>query len=320
MNAIRRAPCPRCDKGERDDALEIGADGARYCFRCAWRAKPCSACGTLFEPRGSSHDRCDACYRAKKRQVANLRQGDESPVVTNGAQRDDDHGRAVEQAAAIVGIGRNTVQRVESPLTAIWARTLPLAGTIGETYIRHRRGVLPPADSDVRYLPPSDRYPPSLCALVTDAVTAEPISLHFTRLAADGRGKAGTERDKVLLAGHRKAGGVIRIWPDEAVTHGLAIAEGIETALSAAHAYTPVWATVDAGNLAAFLVLGGISSLIVFADHDPAGLDAARKVARRWHDAGREVRVTRPKILGTDVNDAINNIVYLDRYAQARGR
>src|SRR5690606_32695940 len=110
-------------------------------------------------------------------------------------------------------------------LRAIWRRTVPLAGTIGETYLRHRHCVIPPRDGHVRYLASTDSYPPSLCSLVTDAETARPMTLHFTRLRSDGLGKAGTDRDKLLLGGHPKAGGVIRLWPDEAVTHGLGIAE-----------------------------------------------------------------------------------------------
>jgi putative DNA primase/helicase len=188
-------------------------------------------------------------------------------------------------------------------LARIWARTLPLRGTLAEVYLEHRHCVLPPADSDLRFLPSSERYPPSLCALITDAVTNKPMSLHFTRLASDGRGKAGTERDKTLLKYHRKAGGVIRLWPDTDVRYGLGIAEGIETALSAGHAFTPVWATVDAGNMAAFPVLPGIESLVIFADNDAAGLSAARACAQRWVDAGRDAEIRIPDL--NDFNDVV---------------
>lgn len=190
-------------------------------------------------------------------------------------------------------------------LRAIWRRTVPLRGSLGEVYLRHRRCALPPADSDLRFLPGNDRFPPSMCALVTHVVTAEPMTLHFTRLRADGLGKAGTERDKLLLGGYPKAGGVIRLWPDEAVTHGLGIAEGIETALAAAHAYTPVWSCIDAGNLAKFPVLAGIEALVIFADHDAAGTKAARECGQRWADAGREVRLAIPGPRGADVNDLV---------------
>ncbi|MEP7247915.1 MAG: toprim domain-containing protein [Gammaproteobacteria bacterium] len=188
---------------------------------------------------------------------------------------------------------------------SIWRRTSALRGTLGETYLHHRGCALPPPDSHVRFLPATDKHPPSLCAAITDAVTAQQISLHFTRLAADGHGKAGTDRDKSLLAGHRKRGGCVRIWSDEAVTYGLAIAEGIETALAAAHAFTPTWAAIDAGNMASFPLLAGIEALTVFADHDDAGLTAAATLARRWADAGREVLIVSPGVAGQDIADVV---------------
>ena len=188
---------------------------------------------------------------------------------------------------------------------SIWRRTAALRGTVGETYLLHRGGALPPADSDLRFLPAHGKYPPSLCARITDVVTARPISLHFTRIAPDGRGKAGTEQDKVLLGGHRKKGGVVRLWPDDAVTHGLGVAEGIESTLCAAHAYTPIWSCVDAGNLAALPVIAGIEALSIYADHDPAGLSAARAVGQRWADAGREVDIVIPTRDGADIADVV---------------
>ena len=195
-------------------------------------------------------------------------------------------------------------ERAES----IWRRTLPLHRTVGQTYLEHRGCVLPPQDSDLRFLPGSDKYPPSLCARVTNAETNAPLSLHFTRLASDGCGKAGTEQDKLLLGGHKKKGGVIRLWPDECVTYGLALAEGVETALVSARAFTPIWATVDAGNMAAFPVLSGIDCLAVYADHDQAGMRAAIQCAQRWNKAGREVAVYRSPVAGEDVADILRRI------------
>ena len=188
---------------------------------------------------------------------------------------------------------------------AIWRRTRPLRGTVGQTYLERRGCMLPPADSDLRFLPGSGQYPPSLCARVTDARTAKAISLHFTRLATDGQGKAGTDCDKLLLAGHRKRGGVIRLWRDEAVTYGLALAEGIETALVSARVFAPIWATVDAGNMTEFPLLPGIDCLAVYADHDQAGMRAAVGCAARWQKAGREVAVYRSQLAGEDIADVL---------------
>nr|WP_228882485.1 toprim domain-containing protein [Paraburkholderia saeva] len=131
------------------------------------------------------------------------------------------------------------------------------------------------------------------------------MSLHRTWICADGR-KADIDPQRLLLGGHRKQGGVIRMWPDESVTTGLGIAEGIETALSLAWAYAPVWACIDAGNLKALPVLPGIESLVIGADNDPAGIDGAHACAQRWAADGVEVHMT--KQTENDLNDVLKEV------------
>jgi putative DNA primase/helicase len=140
-------------------------------------------------------------------------------------------------------------------------------------------------------------------AIVTDAVTGVRISLHMTWIRPDGSGKADLPKPRLMFKGHRKHGGVVRLFPDEEVTTGLCIAEGIETGLTAAHGFTPVWALIDAGNLAEFPVLDGIESLTVALDHDKAGIAAFNAVAARWIAAGREVRQWQPPEHGMELND-----------------
>ena len=183
-----------------------------------------------------------------------------------------------------------------------------LRGTVGEQYLLARGCVIPPDDGDLRFHldlkhPASDYIGPALVALVTDAVTRAPITLHRTWIRADGR-KADVEPNRMLLGGHRKAGGAVRLWTDECVTHGLAIAEGIETALAMAHDFQPVWSCIDAGNLAALQVLPGVECLTIGADHDDAGLKAATVCADRWAAGGVEVHVIAPDAARTDWNDA----------------
>ena len=126
--------------------------------------------------------------------------------------------------------------------------------------------------------------------------------MHRTWIQANGE-KADVKPTRMLLGGHSKAGGVIRLWPDEAVTHGLGVAEGVETALSLAHAFKPAWACIDAGNLARLPVLGGVESLLIAADHDEAGVTAAEACAQRWAEAGREAHIALPEARKTDFND-----------------
>jgi hypothetical protein len=186
----------------------------------------------------------------------------------------------------------------------LFGQTQPLWGPALD-YLTARRCVIPPEDSDLRYHPalrhPSGYVGPALIALVTDAATNQPLTLHRTWIKSNGS-KADVNPPRLLLQGHRKAGGVIRLWSDQEVTMGLGVCEGIETSLSLAHAFTPVWSMVDAGNLASFPALPGIEALLIGADNDPAGTGAARQCGTRWTIVGKLVRVLVPEEQG-DLND-----------------
>jgi hypothetical protein len=86
----------------------------------------------------------------------------------------------------------------------------------------------------------------------------------------------------------------------------LGIAEGIESALSLAHASLPVWAAIDAGNMAHLPPLPGINELLVAVDRDIAGETAAQRLARRWCSAGCAVRLVLPK--AGDLNDVAQGV------------
>lgn len=182
-------------------------------------------------------------------------------------------------------------------------------------YLCARGCALPHPEGDLRWHPalrhPCQHVGPALLGLVTDVLDASRcLTLHRTWITGDGSGrKAGVDPPRLLLKGHRKAGGVVRLWPDDAVTLGLGLAEGIETALTLARAFTPVWSCIDAGNLAAFPVLDGIESVTVAADHDPAGIRASDALAVRWAAAGCEVRRIVPPSPGADLNDLASDAI-----------
>lgn len=259
-----RIACPRCDKGARDDALSVTVRTDGFVWNCF-------RCGW----RGADARETSApTFTAR------------APAAPKPARR----------------------RGLAPPALARWESAERLAGTLADIYLRTRRCYMPPLDGALRFLPECLHWPtqtrhPAMVALVTDAISSDPLSLHFTFLRPDGRGKADIEKQKLLLPGHEIGGGVIRLWPDDCVTTGLGIAEGIETALSAGHLFRPMWATVDAGHMAKFPVLPGIESLSIFVDADDAGRSAARACAERWHAAGREVaRFVSDQ--GGDFNDA----------------
>lgn len=171
----------------------------------------------------------------------------------------------------------------------LWNKTQDLSGVAAQ-YLSSRKCVVP-AYGDLRWHPslrhPSGFEGPALVALISDVMTNEPLSLHQTWITS--KGKADIETPRLLLGNHSIDGGVIRIWPDKDVHGVLGIAEGIETALSMAHALTPVWATIDAGHMKKFPVIDSISRLYIAQDNDSVGISAAANCSRRWADAGKEV-------------------------------
>lgn len=189
-----------------------------------------------------------------------------------------------------------------------WSRTRVIteADPAGR-YLLGRGCALPPNDCDVRWHPRvshwrSDHQGPAIICLISDFRTCEPVSLHFTWIRPDGSGKAHIEDNKLTLPQHTNIG-VIRVFADDSVTTGLAIAEGLEYALNVARGFVPVWSTVNASNMAKFPVLSGIEALTIIADAENAGLKAAAACADRWDEAGREVRVWRAAEDGQDPND-----------------
>ena len=188
---------------------------------------------------------------------------------------------------------------------AIWKQTQPLAGSVGEEYLRLRHCALPPPDGDLRfhaalYCPEVGHDLPALVARVSTVAANKTIGIHriwFRR----GEAKA----VKKMRLGPSDEPVCIRLWPDAAITRGLGIAEGVETALAAAQAFKPMWSTIDAGQMAKFPFMAGIELLTVFADYDNAGLDAARAVGQRYMKAGRNANLLRPELAGDDFNDAV---------------
>ncbi len=129
------------------------------------------------------------------------------------------------------------------------------------------------------------------------------VALHRTYLCRDGSGKAPVSSPKKLtppVFEGATAGASIRLYPHEA-DKPLALAEGIETAL-AVHQATgwPVWACVSAGGLERVVLPTEAREVVICADHDPAGMDAARKLARRLLSEGRRVRLAVPPVAGAD--------------------
>ena len=183
----------------------------------------------------------------------------------------------------------------------IWRESSAAAGSPVEAYLRSR-GLSADA-APLRFHPACPRGAellPAMISLMTDAVTGRPCGVHRTFLRPDGTGKA--DGVAKLMLGNA---GVIRLTPDDQVTTGLGVAEGIETSLSVMQGFgwRPVWAATSAGAINRFPVLFGVEALTIFADPDGAGMQAARGCAARWVESGREARICTPP--RGDFNDLI---------------
>lgn len=275
----QRTTCPQCGRDRARDktlgvTMEADGSGVAHCFRCNYTES--------YKPVDSLSN--STALRPIKRPHT-------TPYVP-----DAHAGGATLKRAQLSDYGQG-----------LWQSCSAIKGTAGAAYLQARRCVMPPEAGHLRFHPalkhgPSGYVGPALVGLVTDALTGQAMSLHRTWVKADGN-KAPIDPPRLMLGGHAKQGGVIRLWPDEAVAGLLAVGEGVETCLSLAHAFTPVWALVDAGNLVAFPVLSGVSDLLIAQDRDPAGEKAAQACAKRWSRAGVTVRITMQD--ANDLNDCV---------------
>jgi putative DNA primase/helicase len=192
----------------------------------------------------------------------------------------------------------------------MWREASPvIAGSLVETYLRNR-GLEIPKNAPLRYAPflwhwPTQRRHPAMVALIKryDGVT---LTSHATFLAPDGH-KASTEPVRLFPAGASPASGGVG-FAHLGARRELIVAEGIESALSAAKLY-------DAEAAVATLSTHGMRTLVlspatqrpvrIFADHDAAGhgLAVARDLYRRLRSEDREVTLSMSNTVGEDAND-----------------
>jgi phage/plasmid primase-like uncharacterized protein len=131
------------------------------------------------------------------------------------------------------------------------------------------------------------------------ALDGRTVALHRTYLTSDGRKAAVPSVRKVTRASGPLAGACIPLF--KPVNGCIGIAEGVETALAARCASSlPTVAAYCADNLAAWQWPSGVQRLVIFADNDKAGAEAADKLRQRAQAAQLQVRVLTPSKPGDD--------------------
>jgi putative DNA primase/helicase len=186
----------------------------------------------------------------------------------------------------------------------VWQNARSARGTIVETYLRTRHIRLPTPISlrfHANLKHPSGAFLPAMVAAVQSA-DGTIIAIHRTYLRGDGSGKADVQPQKAMLG--PCAGGAVRFAkPCETI----AIAEGIETALSVAQCCPSiaVWAALSTSGMRALKLPAEVQEIILLADGDQPGEAAARVAALRLIREGRKARIARPGA-GRDFNELLS--------------
>lgn len=130
------------------------------------------------------------------------------------------------------------------------------------------------------------------------------VALHRTHLSKDGRKADVPTVKKLTSAAGLLAGASIRLRKPERGLIG--VAEGIETALAASFASgVPTVAAYCADALAGFAWPAGVRRLVIFADADKAGREAADRLKARALRAWLRCEVLTPTQDGADWADVV---------------
>ena len=274
------AACPQCGPerrkpiNKRKPVLRIWRLDQHFATYC------CARCGTKGHARDGSIARIDPAAIARAKAEA--------------AERD-----------------RATRAERLSKAQWLWSRSRPIFGTVAERYLRDARRYDGPISATLRFLPARGDHGPAMLAAFGMANEPEPgrieidpcdlCGVHITRLAPDGSGKAGTERDKIMVG--LSAGSPIVLAPPNDLL-GLTITEGIEDALSAYLATgLGAWAAGAASRLPALAasIPPYVECITILADSDPDGERHAAELARRLKHQSHAVRLLRfvPRVPAT---------------------
>ncbi len=190
---------------------------------------------------------------------------------------------------------------------ACWLEALPIQGTVAEAYLRGR-GITCDLPDTLRFHPEcwhgptAKRYP----AMIARVDGVDVFAIHRTYLNGIG-GKADIPSNKMMLG--PCAGGAVRLL----VSNGpLVVCEGIETGLSLLSGLLDgphsVLAALSTSGINGLSLPPRPGKLVIAADGDPPGREAANALARSAHALGWQVSLmTAPE--GQDWNDILQGEV-----------
>lgn len=188
----------------------------------------------------------------------------------------------------------------------MWCEATTTAGSPVETYLRGR-GIDTTVPSSIRYAPilsqpGTGQTWPAMVAAV-QAPDDQVCGVQATFLTPGGACKAPVSSSRVTWG--RMCRGAVRLAP---AGPRLGLCEGVEDALSVVQAVgMPCWACLGTSGLRSVTLPCPplAAEVVIFADHDRCGIDAANAAAERLHAQGRRVRIALPPEPDTDFNDLL---------------
>ena len=224
----------------------------------------------------------------------------------SGAAKTTHRAAAIAPSETARASSRETSATRRDKARWLWNRRQPVRGTCAEVYLRNARrygGTLP---GSIGFLPARADHLPAMMAAFGVAEEIEPgviqvvavTGVHLTRLAPGGRSKAGTDADKIMI-GTPRGFPIVLAPPND--LNGLAIAEGIEDALSV-HEATGLgaWAAGAASFLPALAaaVPEWIECITILVDDDEAGRRNTDLLAEQLERRRFPVRMVTPRLFG----------------------
>lgn len=280
-----------CCPFHNEKTASFKVEDGRRIYKCFGCGKGGNAIRWMMVQYGMTFP--DAVRELNGDAVSSVRSSDTAPEPADkGANQHKDRLRPATAPPTLTDAWKKT-----------WRNSTALRGTVGETYLIRRVGKKMEWPEDLRFNPECWRNVddklekhPAIVALVRNIKTNEPQAVQRIFLRADGSDRL-RDNDARKFTGP-KADGAIKLTPDEDVTLGLGLVEGIEKGLwLMARDVRPIWTTCGTAGLAAFPVLEGIDALVVYADNDEnrQGEIAAAKCITRWREAGLEARGIKPR-------------------------
>jgi hypothetical protein len=190
----------------------------------------------------------------------------------------------------------------------LWQEETRAAGGTVQVYLWSRLLLIDPIPDVIRFHPSlyhkeSGECRPAMIARIDHGASGDGLGVHATYLAMDGSSKATLKPERRIIG--TASGGAVQLGQPQR-DRRLIVGEGIENAIALGLSLrAPAWAALGAPGLRSLALPPKANIITIAADHDKAGIKAARIAAKRWVAEGREVEICIPPVPGTDWNDAL---------------